>query len=94
MRLRFSHLVCLAGCLIVTVMGCKVSDTLFDSCAVEDLTPSFNSQSYLNLEDACIKDCPEDQVAEFVSPLTLEDFNNVNYLSLTLDQCVENGCAK
>jgi hypothetical protein len=89
MRLSFSQLVCLAALLIATVTGCKVSDKLCFPCADEDLTPSFNSQSYLKLEDACIEDCPQDQVAEFVSPLSLEDFSNVNYLSLTLDQCVE-----
>jgi outer membrane protein TolC len=89
MRLKFAHQYGLLALLTIAIMGCKISDTVCDPCPVDDLTPSFGNPSYLNLEDACIEECPDDQVMEFVSPLTLEDFSNVSYLDLSLDQCIE-----
>jgi outer membrane protein TolC len=86
--LKHGKRIILTGLVFAGIAGCRVSDRVCDPCAVEDLTPSISSETYLKLDEPCLTDCPMDQVAEFTSPLTLDNLQDVSYLDLSLDECI------
>lgn len=89
MRLNSAHRITLMGIILVAITGCKINNRVCDPCPSDNLTPSIGCPTYLQLDEPCIADCPSDQVAEFASPLTLENLDTVNYLSLGLDECIQ-----